>query len=186
MNVSLPEELANFVKDKVSTGRYGSASEVVREALRLMERTEHAGSREARIAAPSLEGRGRERRGREVDLMALKRGSARSIRRLEAQGVSRVRFTARAREDLLEIWVAVATRNSEAVADRVYDRIENLCHLLEDHPQLGRARPEIHPEARSIVVERWLALYRITEEGTQIVRVLDGARDLSTLEWPAG
>jgi antitoxin ParD1/3/4 len=40
MNVSLPEELANFVKDRVSTGRYGSASEVVREALRLMERTE--------------------------------------------------------------------------------------------------------------------------------------------------
>ena len=37
MNVSLPEELANFVKDKVSTGRYGSSSEVVREALRLME-----------------------------------------------------------------------------------------------------------------------------------------------------
>ncbi len=40
MNVSLPEELAKFVKDKVSTGRYGSSSEVVREALRLMERIE--------------------------------------------------------------------------------------------------------------------------------------------------
>jgi antitoxin ParD1/3/4 len=40
MNVSLPEEQANFVKDKVSTGRYGSSSEVVLEALRLMERTE--------------------------------------------------------------------------------------------------------------------------------------------------
>jgi antitoxin ParD1/3/4 len=40
MNVSLPEELANFVKDKVSSGRYGSSSEVVREALRLMEKTE--------------------------------------------------------------------------------------------------------------------------------------------------
>ncbi|HVP98655.1 MAG TPA: type II toxin-antitoxin system ParD family antitoxin [Roseiarcus sp.] len=38
MNVSLPEELANFVKDKVLTGRYGTASEVVREAL--MEKTE--------------------------------------------------------------------------------------------------------------------------------------------------
>ena len=35
MNISLPEELANFVKDKVPTGRYGSSSEVVREALRL-------------------------------------------------------------------------------------------------------------------------------------------------------
>lgn len=41
MNVSLPEELANFVKAKVSAGRYASSSEVVREALRLMERYEH-------------------------------------------------------------------------------------------------------------------------------------------------
>ncbi len=40
MNVSLPDELANFVKAKVATGRYGSSSEVVREALRLMEKTE--------------------------------------------------------------------------------------------------------------------------------------------------
>ena len=40
MNVSLPEELANFVKQKVATGRYGSSSEVVREALRLLERVE--------------------------------------------------------------------------------------------------------------------------------------------------
>jgi antitoxin ParD1/3/4 len=37
MNVSLTEELAGFVKAKVSTGRYSSSSEVVREALRLME-----------------------------------------------------------------------------------------------------------------------------------------------------
>jgi antitoxin ParD1/3/4 len=40
MNVSLPEELANFVKTKVATGRYSSSSEVVREALRLMEKAE--------------------------------------------------------------------------------------------------------------------------------------------------
>jgi antitoxin ParD1/3/4 len=40
MNVSLTEELANFVKAKVSAGRYSSSSEVVREALRLMEKVE--------------------------------------------------------------------------------------------------------------------------------------------------
>jgi len=40
MNVSLTEELANFVKAKVSGGRYTSSSEVVREALRLMEKAE--------------------------------------------------------------------------------------------------------------------------------------------------
>ena len=40
MNVSLTPELEKFVADKVATGRYTSASEVVREALRLLEREE--------------------------------------------------------------------------------------------------------------------------------------------------
>lgn len=37
MNVSLTPELERWVQDRVATGRYGSASEVVREALRLMQ-----------------------------------------------------------------------------------------------------------------------------------------------------
>lgn len=37
MNVSLTVELENYVKAKVETGMYNSASEVMREALRLME-----------------------------------------------------------------------------------------------------------------------------------------------------
>lgn len=42
MNVSLTLELENFVQGKVSTGRYTSASEVVREALRLLVQSEKA------------------------------------------------------------------------------------------------------------------------------------------------
>ena len=37
MNVSLTPELEQLVHSKVKTGRYTSDSEVVREALRLME-----------------------------------------------------------------------------------------------------------------------------------------------------
>jgi len=37
MNVSLTPELEKFVEDTVATGRYGSASEVVRAALRSLE-----------------------------------------------------------------------------------------------------------------------------------------------------
>ena len=37
MNVSLTPELENLVHQKVGTGRYNNASEVIREALRLME-----------------------------------------------------------------------------------------------------------------------------------------------------
>lgn len=37
MNVNLTPQLEALVKQKVASGLYGSASEVVREALRLME-----------------------------------------------------------------------------------------------------------------------------------------------------
>ncbi len=42
MNVSLTPELEQFVQSKVQSGRYNSASEVVREALRLLEDHERA------------------------------------------------------------------------------------------------------------------------------------------------
>ena len=40
VNVSLTPELEEFVKSRISSGRYQTASEVVREALRLLERQE--------------------------------------------------------------------------------------------------------------------------------------------------
>ena len=49
MNVSLTPELEKFVANKVQSGRYTSASEVVREALRLLE--QHEISREAQLKA---------------------------------------------------------------------------------------------------------------------------------------
>jgi antitoxin ParD1/3/4 len=47
MNVSLTPELQNLVEAKVRTGRYHSASEVIREGLRLLE--EHDQVRELRL-----------------------------------------------------------------------------------------------------------------------------------------
>jgi antitoxin ParD1/3/4 len=49
MNVSLTVELEKFVSAKVESGRYNSASEVVREALRLLEERDQ--SRSAQLAA---------------------------------------------------------------------------------------------------------------------------------------
>ncbi|HEX4797173.1 MAG TPA: type II toxin-antitoxin system ParD family antitoxin [Humisphaera sp.] len=40
MNVSLTPQLAKFVERRVATGRYHTASEVVREGLRLLETQE--------------------------------------------------------------------------------------------------------------------------------------------------
>jgi antitoxin ParD1/3/4 len=40
LNVSLPVELGNFIAAKIASGRYASASEVVRAGLRLLEASE--------------------------------------------------------------------------------------------------------------------------------------------------
>jgi antitoxin ParD1/3/4 len=40
ISISLTPELMGFLKAKVDSGRYTSTSEVVREALRLLERTD--------------------------------------------------------------------------------------------------------------------------------------------------
>ena len=53
MNVSLTSELEKFVSDKVESGRYNSASEVIREALRLLE--EHDQVRAGQLAEFNLE-----------------------------------------------------------------------------------------------------------------------------------
>lgn len=44
MNVNLTPELEQLVQTKVQSGRYNSASEVVREALRLMEQKDEVRS----------------------------------------------------------------------------------------------------------------------------------------------
>jgi antitoxin ParD1/3/4 len=49
MNVSLTPELEGFVNTKVQSGRYNSASEVIREALRLLEEQEQV--RHAQLTA---------------------------------------------------------------------------------------------------------------------------------------
>jgi antitoxin ParD1/3/4 len=49
-NIALTPQLDRFVQDKIASGRYQSASEVVREGLRLMERYE----RERRQALAGL------------------------------------------------------------------------------------------------------------------------------------
>ena len=52
MNVSLTPELEKFVQKKVDSGRYTSASEVVREALRLLEKKDqHDAEREEALKA---------------------------------------------------------------------------------------------------------------------------------------
>lgn len=72
MNVSLTEELANFVKGKVSTGRYSSSSEVVREALRLMEKADAQDAEKLRLMRKAWQDGVESGDAGELDFAALK------------------------------------------------------------------------------------------------------------------
>ena len=68
MNVHLTPELEQLVHNRVQTGRYNSASEVVREASRLLEEHDHL--RQVRLQEMRLkiqEGWDSLRRGESVD-----------------------------------------------------------------------------------------------------------------------
>ena len=94
------------------------------------------------------------------------------------------RYTKRpkAEADRLQIWLYVA-RDSPRAADRLLDQIETQCRLLADNPRLGRARPEVAPEARAWIVGRYLVLYREQDDGIEVVRVVHGARRVEQIEF---
>jgi toxin ParE1/3/4 len=93
--------------------------------------------------------------------------------------VPQVRHTARARRDLIEIWLEVATLNP-AAARKLYNRLEARVEILKRFPEAGRLSPDIAASARVLVERPYLILYRIIAGGVQIVRVLHGARNIDS------
>jgi toxin ParE1/3/4 len=99
--------------------------------------------------------------------------------------VPQVRHTTLARRDLLDIWIGIA-KDNPAAADRVYDRLEARVRILERFPEVGMARPDIAGDARVLVEPPYLILYRLVPDGTQIVRVLHGARNIDSALFSEG
>jgi toxin ParE1/3/4 len=98
-------------------------------------------------------------------------------------GASRpVIWSPEARTDLSDIWTYYIQVAGRQTADNIIRGIDHACRLLEDHPYGGRARDEIRPGLRSVVARPHVVFYRVTEDETaEIVRVLDGRRDLEEI-----
>lgn len=84
--------------------------------------------------------------------------------------------TDRADEDLIEIWAYIAADNPTA-ADRTLDAIEARWQQLSLHPYSGLTRDDIAPGIRHLVAGGYLTLYRVTDAGIEIIRVLHGRRE---------
>lgn len=84
--------------------------------------------------------------------------------------------------DLEQIWQYFADY-SLSVADQRIDRIKATTDLLRTTPMIGRRRPEIKIDLRSLVKDDFLILYRVRmdERNVRIVRVLHQRQDIAAL-----
>jgi toxin ParE1/3/4 len=86
-----------------------------------------------------------------------------------------------AETDLADIWSYYRETAGPQLADSRVRAIGKACLLLEEHPLAGRAREEIRPGLRSVLVNPHVVFYRVTNEIAQIVRILDGRRDIEDI-----
>ncbi len=93
-----------------------------------------------------------------------------------------LRWSPQAREDLLEIYVAIGFDNHDA-AERLYAKLEAKTELLIAHPRLGVRRPEIRPSTRILIESPYRLPYKtwpdtdnVPVETIEIVCIVDGRR----------
>jgi len=86
----------------------------------------------------------------------------------------------RALADLAEIWAYIA-EGSPDQADAFIDLVDSKFQALSRRPGIGRLRPELAPDIRSLVVGRYLVFYLPLSRGIEVVRVLHGSRDVESI-----
>jgi len=89
----------------------------------------------------------------------------------------RIEVSLRARDDILGIH-AYLSKRSRVAADRLLVRFSERFKELLEFPLLGRDRSELRPSLRGLLVDRYIAFYKVEAERIVIVRVLDGRRDI--------
>ena len=92
----------------------------------------------------------------------------------------RVILSSKAEDDLSEIWAHIAAEN-EPAAERVITQIQNKAALLAEQPEAGSARPDLGPGLRSFPAGSYLLVYRPSENGIHVARVIHSARDVAAI-----
>lgn len=87
----------------------------------------------------------------------------------------------------------IANRDIEAIADYLAENrgFETSDHFIKgmtdrltqltQFPQMGRSRDEIFPGVRSLLYEKYLIFYTVTDDVVEINRVANGQQDLNQL-----
>lgn len=92
-----------------------------------------------------------------------------------------LRISVQARQDLLELWRGLAEFSGLTKADRRLGQIEKKFQLLTQFPRSGPSRDDLCPGLRSYPAGDFVIFYRICETSVEVVRGLNGRRDIEAL-----
>ena len=88
-----------------------------------------------------------------------------------------------ARDDQRAITAYTAERFGVAQARRLRTTFERVIDLLADTPAIGQQRPDLDPPGHSfryfVVMKLFIVVYKPTEAGIEIARILHGKRHLA-------
>ena len=87
-----------------------------------------------------------------------------------------------ARLDLIEIWQYIAPESFTS-ADRLLGKIEERLDQIAEFPEMGRARPELKQNLRSLAVGKYVIFYTLRSKSIEVVRVIRGERDISAVRF---
>jgi len=86
-------------------------------------------------------------------------------------------LTASAVHDLENIRGYGLSTGGQRRSNDYMDEFEKAFYLLLDNPSLGKSRADIKPGYRSLVIEKHVVFYRITEQTLDVLRILHGNMD---------
>ena len=91
-------------------------------------------------------------------------------------------ITQKANEDLLKIWLYIATESYSDYADNIFDRLLSQFDLISQNPDMGATRDELGKGIKLFPVDKINIVYTKIEGVVHIVRVIHSSRDARFLE----
>ncbi len=98
----------------------------------------------------------------------------------------KLEVTAAATDDLEQIWLYIVIDASSDIANRLLDTVYDRFELLSMALLMGKERPELGTNLRSLVVEPLVIFYRPTEQGVVIARALRAEQDVERIAKEGG
>jgi len=83
--------------------------------------------------------------------------------------------------DIDHLWDYYADVAGHAAADKILREIARIVATIDDFPSAGRLRDEIRAGLRSLSAGSQIVFYRLRDARPEIVRVLDGRRDIDEI-----